>query len=119
MSNQGLYSVTVPSTNGNQDYIGKEEHIARVNEVKHWLSNLFGGFTLVSDSPGFGGWYNGKIIIEEPIYNIYAYTNAPLNDSQLEELDRQLIERFGAAWEQECIARVYLDGSHFDVEFLS
>jgi len=64
-------AVYVPSTKGVNKKISPMEMRKRVNEVKRYLSNKFGGFTAIK---GQGGYYSkGKGVVQEKVVKVVSF----------------------------------------------
>ena len=93
-------AVIVPSTQGKTKGISDTKLRTRVNEVKKYLSNKFGGYTAVK---GQGGYYSkGKGLIQERVVKVVSYAE----EDKFKKNKPKLIKKLGAwrkKWGQENI----------------
>lgn len=85
--------IYVPSTNLKSETITNREMADRVEEVRMFLSELFGGYTSIN---GIGGYVEGGDLIKEPVVKIVSYTTRDdfknKNDILIEYLENKRVE---------------------------
>ena len=91
-------AVLVPTTIHDK-LISPAQRKKRVNEVKKYLSNHFGGFTSVS---AHGGFYSGdlKKVIQEPVTVVTSFGKKSAYLKNKAKLKKQ-IRKWGKKWHQE------------------
>lgn len=91
-------AVLVPSTIHNRP-ISMAQRRKRINEVKKYLSNSFGGFTSVS---AHGGFYSGQLkkVIQEPVTVVTSFGTSQAYKKNRTKLVKQ-IRKWGKRWHQE------------------
>lgn len=91
-------AVIVPSTQGKTKKISPAKMKSRVNEVKKYLSNKFGGYTAIKAQ---GGYYSkGKGLIQEKVVKVVSFAE----DSKFKKNKTNLIKKLGTwrkKWGQE------------------
>jgi hypothetical protein len=99
-------AVIVPSTADKSRRIPKKEHAKRVDEVKKYLADTFGGYTAISAK---GGYYlaDGKKV-EEPTVMVVSFTTRKSYKENKPKLYRQ-INKWGRNWGQETMGYEYED----------
>lgn len=98
-------AVLVPSTISGNKPISLFQRKRRVNEVKKYLSNRFGGYTSVN---GNGGYYSDKKkkLIQEPVAIVTSFSTKQSFHQGEKNLKKQL--RFWAKrWGQESMGYIY------------
>jgi len=105
--------ITVPSTyhiirppefkvRGKAKHISKEKMGKRVNEVRKFLSQRFGGYTSVK---GGGGWWSNdaKKLIKEDVAKVTGFANESEYKKNKNELKNEIFN-LGKKWGQESMA---------------
>ncbi|MBK7362974.1 MAG: hypothetical protein IPJ01_11820 [Micavibrio sp.] len=93
-------AVYVPSTKDANVPVSKEELKIRVDEVRKYLANMFGGFS----SEGLTGGYVStfKELIKEDIIRVVAFSTKEAYEKNKKELITQ-ISKWAKEWSQEAI----------------
>lgn len=92
-------AVYVPSTFNNKQ-VSKEVLQKRINKVKSYLADKFGGFSSVKVEGGYR-MDNGKLV-SEPVVRVVAFSSSENFQKNRENFFRQM-ERWGKQWGQESI----------------
>lgn len=94
-------TVYVPTTKKGQKRISSSTRSRRVNEVRRYLANKFGGYTSVKST---GGWVmkNGKLV-RERITKVTAFAKRKdFNKNKRNVLNR--VSKWGKSWGQESMS---------------
>lgn len=96
-------TIYVPSTYGieEQKNISKKDMGKRVDEVRAYLSNKFGGYTSVKSTGGFV-LKNGKLVREDVVKVSSFSTKKDFNKNEPALINQ--IGRWGNKWKQESIS---------------
>ncbi len=107
-------AVTVPSTSGIkvQKKISKAQLNTRVNNVRRFLSNKFGGYTSVKATGGFV-LRNGKLVREKVVKVTTFATNSDFKKHRQQVIKQ--VGSWGRKWKQESIAYEH-EGDLFIIE---
>lgn len=91
-------AVYVPSTEKANQIVSKREYASRIDEVRSYLANLFGGYS----SEGIDGGYvsDEKGLIQEDVTKVTAFSTKENFEQKLETLITQ-IKKWCGAWGQE------------------
>jgi hypothetical protein len=91
-------AVYVPSTEKAKQIFSKREYASRIDEVRSYLANLFGGYS----SEGIDGGYvsDEKGLIQEDVTKVTAFSTKENFEQKLETLITQ-IKKWCGAWGQE------------------
>lgn len=92
-------AVLVPSTVYGNKPISRTAHKKRINEVKRFLSNKFGGFTSVSAKGGYYSKDKNKVI-QEDVAVVTSFSSKGKYRRGISDLKRQL-RRWNKKWKQE------------------
>ena len=94
-------AIIVPSTKGADKSISQIEMNRRVDAVRKFLAQKFGGYTSVK---GMGGWYSGnkKKLIKEDIVKVTGFSSSKDFKKNKTLLARQIL-KWGHQWGQESI----------------
>jgi len=92
-------AIIVPSTKSADKHISRMEMNKRVNNVRKFLSQKFGGYT---SSKGIGGWYSGNKnkLIKEDIVKVTGFSSTKDYKKNKNVLAKQIIN-WGHQWGQE------------------
>lgn len=92
-------AIIIPSTKGADKSISQTEMNKRVNAVRKFLSQKFGGYTSVK---GMGGWYSDdkKKLIKEDIVKVTGFSSIKDYKRNKNVLAKQ-ISKWGNKWGQE------------------
>jgi hypothetical protein len=84
-------AVLVPSTSNISKHISQKAMGKRVNEVRKFLSQSFGGYTSVK---GTGGWFNkdAKKLVEEDVVKVTGFATIPAYKKHKKEMKGKLYE---------------------------
>jgi len=91
-------AVYVPSTEKANQIVSKRDYASRIDEVRSYLANLFGGYS----SEGIDGGYvsDEKGLIQEDVTKVTAFATKENFEQKLESLITQ-IKKWCGAWGQE------------------
>jgi hypothetical protein len=96
-------TIYVPSTVGSKS-IGTTRHKKRVNNVRKWFNNRYGGSTSVQ---GRGSWTGkNRRTVTEDVVKVSSYTNRKI-DRRAKVFKQARI--WGRKWKQESISLEYND----------
>ena len=92
-------AIIIPSTKGADKSISHMEMNKRVNDVRRFLSQKFGGYT---STKGIGGWYsdNKKKLIKEDIVKVTGFSSTKDYKRNKNVLAKQILS-WGKQWGQE------------------
>jgi hypothetical protein len=98
-------SIIVPSTSGvkEQRNISQAEMNKRVNNVRTYLSNKFGGYTSVKATGGFV-LRNGKLV-KEPVVKVTSFATKQAFKKNEADVVKQ-VGVYGRRWKQESVSYV-------------
>ena len=93
-------AVYVPSTEKANQIVSKRDYASRIDEVRSYLANLFGGYS----SEGIDGGYvsDEKGLIQEDVTKVTAFATKENFEQKLESLVTQ-IKKWCGQWGQESI----------------
>lgn len=93
-------AVYVPSTEKANQVVSKRDYASRIDEVRSYLANLFGGYS----SEGIDGGYvsDEKGLIQEDVTKVTAFATKENFEQKLESLVTQ-IKKWCGQWGQESI----------------
>jgi hypothetical protein len=94
------FIVYVPSTTDVGEHISKEELEKRVQQVKDYVANEFGGYTETETDGGYKA--TDGTIVEEDIVKVSVFAKQEDWDANEEKIVAQ-IRKWGKQWEQEAI----------------
>jgi hypothetical protein len=93
-------SVYVPSTKDANIPVSKSELLKRVNEVKEYLANLFGGY---SSSEVVGGYASNEgSLIQEDVVKVISFATKKAYEENKQKLINK-IANWSTLWSQEAI----------------
>jgi hypothetical protein len=92
-------AIIVPSTRSADKHISQMEMNKRVDDVRKFLSQKFGGYTSIK---GMGGWYsdNKKKLIKEDIVKVTGFSSSKDYNKNKNMLAKQIMN-WGKQWGQE------------------
>jgi hypothetical protein len=93
-------AVYVPSTSDANKNISKQDFEKRINEVREYLANVFGGFSSNEVSGGYVSSEKG--LIKEGVHKVTSFASKENLDSNMKKLISQ-IKKWCKDWSQESI----------------
>jgi len=106
-------AIYVPSTNNISEKISDKEFKSRIEEVRQWVSKMYGGFSSVKITGGFLSDNKNKVITENIVKVVFFSTETAWKKNRNALLIK--IKRWRNKWNQESIGLEH-EGDLFYIE---